>query len=725
MPSEGKRGSVNTATRQAEAPSGVLTRDQLRRMLRWMLLSRELDEAELRLLRQQKVSFSISGAGHEAVQAAAALLLRPGRDWFFPYYRDRALCLGLGLTPLDMLLHAMGRAGDPCSGGRQMPSHWGHPGLNIVSQSSPTGTQFLPAVGAAEVGRIAAKLPAGDDRPAFESDEIVYVSGGEGSVSEGEFYEAICAAAMKSLPVLFLIEDNGYAISVPVEDQTPGGSISWTLRGVEGLRVLEADGLDPIKSYEVLSEAVRHVRVGAGPVLVHAHVTRLSPHSNSDNHADYRSAEELEENLGRDPIRLFETRLLTHGDMTHDELRELHKSVKETVQRAIDEAARDAEPDPMTLEKHLFASAGDSLETDVGPWEGLEYRGPRSAEAPQNGESLTLVEAIRSTLETEMARYPRILVFGQDVADWSQRSDRVENSGKGGVFKATRGLQARFGDHRVFNTALAEAAIVGRAIGMAVRGLRPVVEIQFFDYIWPAMMQIRNELGLMRWRSNGTFSAPVVIRVPIGGYLRGGSVYHSQSAEAVFCHCPGLRVVLPSNARDAVGLLRTAIRSGDPVLFLEHKHLYRQPYTRRPGPGESFRIPFGQAEVVRIGSDATLVTYGALVHRAQVAAERLAADGVELEVIDLRSLKPYDFSTLAESVKKTSRLIVATEETADFGVAAELAARASEELFLHLDAPVKRIGALDLPVAYNAGLEEATLPQTETLVDAVRETVRF
>lgn len=708
---------------QVVSLSGVLDKRDMLRALRWMLLSREIDEAETRLFRQQKAHFAVSASGHEAIQAAAGLLLRPGRDWFFPYYRDRTLALALGLSPESMLLQAMALADDPFSVGRQMPCHWADPALKIVSQSSPTGTQFLPAVGAADVRRLAPHLPPGDDRPEWEDDELVYVSSGEGSTSQGEFFEALNAAILNRLPVLFVIQDNKYAISVPVEFQTPTGSLSRYLRGLAGLRVVETDGLDLARSYLDLSRAVQEVRSGRGPVLVHAHVVRLGSHSNSDDQASYRLRAEIEQEKSQDPIALLEARLLGEGVLNDRELEAFYDDVREEVRQAVLKAEKSPQPDPETLEDHLYAPAPEPLT--------LNHTGGAPTNSvvtlPESDDSrpVTIVEGIRETLATEMERDPRIVMFGEDIADASRKEVLQESKGKGGVFKVTEGLQRRFGEHRVFNSPLAEAAILGRAIGMAARGLRPIVEIQFFDYIWPAMMQIRNELSIMRWRSGGLFSAPVVMRVPTGGYLRGGGPYHSQSAEGIFCQCPGLYVVMPSNAEDAVGLLRTAIRCADPVLFLEHKHLYRQPYARRPYPGSRYQVPFGMAEVVRDGRDLTIVTYGALVHRSVVAARRLAEEGLEVEVIDLRSIKPYDFETVAASVKRTSRLLVVTEESPVFGVGAEIAARVSDELFLDLDAPVRRFGAKEVPVAFSPTLEEATLPQIDDVQRVAREVAQF
>ncbi len=706
-----------------EAKNGLpgLSREKLLRMHRWMLTSREIDDAEVRLQRQGKVFFEISTTGHEAVQAAAGLLLHPGVDWFYPYYRDRTLVLALGISPYEMFLHSMGRREDPCSGGRQMSCHWGSARLHIVSQSSPTGTQYLQAVGSAEAGKIARAMPRCDDRPSSSSYELVYVSGGEGSTSEGEFYESLNSALVRNLPVLYLIQDNKYAISVPVEVQTPGASISKVVKSFPGLHVSEVNGLDPVASYRVLRRAVKHLRQGKGPALVHAHVIRPRSHSNSDDERLYKPPAEraVEESL--DPLRNFETFLTTEGLATAEELRTVRQEVLAELADALRRAEAVPAPAAETALQHLF-SPDEVVTVETTPT-------PATAPAvlsPEEGTSeLTMVEVINRTLHEEMERDPRVVVFGQDVAEVSRSEYLDQVKGKGGVFKVTQGLQRKFGDVRVFNAPIAEANIVGRAVGMAVRGLKPVVEIQFFDYIWPAMMQIRNELALMRWRSNGAWAAPVVIRTPIGGYVRGGAVYHSQTGESIFCHCPGLRVVLPSNAADACGLLRTAIRSSDPVLFLEHKHLYRQSYNRGFLLAADYVIPFGKARTARAGRDLTVVTYGSLVHKSLVAADELARQGVEVEVIDLRSLQPFDFAAVAESVRRTSRVVVASEESESFGVAAEVAARIAGDLFDVLDAPVARVGSLDIPVGYNPTLEEFTLPQVSDLVEAFRRTIKY
>jgi 2-oxoisovalerate dehydrogenase E1 component len=704
-----------THTEHDAGAGAELTSDQLVSAYRTMLLSRRLDDKEIQLKGQNKIFFQISGAGHEAVLTAAGLVLRPSSDWFYPYYRDRALCLHLGVTPAEMLYEAVGAAADPASGGRQMPSHWGNRPLNIVSSSSPTGTQFLQSVGCAEAS-LRAKLLAVTE--GFVQDEVVYVSTGDGATSEGEFWESLSTACNLQLPVVYLVEDNGYAISVPVEVNTPGSSISDLVRSFPGLYVEKVDGCDVIASYGAMSRAVAYARARRGPALVHASVIRPYSHSLSDDERMYRPTEERAADAARDPLTTFPKWLVAEGHLTEAGLATIKTEVDADVLAATDDAL--AQPQPAGDTK-LFAvyspdvdPTGEQFDTEDDP----QY----------SGEPTTMVDLLNGCLRDEMRRDPKILLFGEDVADVSREAYLGEVKGKGGVFKVTWGLQKEFGGARVYNSPLAEANIVGRAIGLATRGFKPVVEVQFFDYIWPAYMQIRDELATMRWRSNNNFSSPVVIRVTYGGYIR-GAIYHSQTGASLFTHCPGLRVICPSTALDANGLLRTAIRCDDPVIFLEHKHLYRQTYNKSKNPGPNFMIPLGKARTVRAGRDVTVVTYGATVQRALVAANRVAegSDGppIDIEVIDLRTLSPWDRETVFASVRRTSRVIVAYEDSLSWGYGSEIAAAIADECFPWLDAPVKRVASSDTFVGYAPQLEDAILPQVEDFVRAYREITAF
>jgi len=710
---------------------------QLIDFYRKMYASRRIDDREIMLKRQQKIFFQVSGAGHEALQVAAAAALRPGYDWVVPYYRDRALCLALGVTAEEMLLQAVGAADDPASGGRQMPAHWGSSKLNIVSTSSSTATQVLHAVGCAEAGRYYARFPEAARKPgkddgvdyrsfhdvAFHGDEVVLTCIGEGSTSQGEFWEALNTASNQKLPVIFLVEDNGYAISVPVEVNTPGGNISRLVANFPNFYFAEVDGTDPEASYHAFVAAVEHCRAGKGPAFVHGHCVRVYSHSESDDDKNYRLKEEREADAMRDPLHKLQMRLLREGILSTGELNELEQEIDEQIAAAAERAVAAALPTVASIPRHIYSEDYDPTRAELVT---EPVKGPQKGAKAGPDADKTMADLINACLRDEMRRDQRILIYGEDVADASRADALKEAKGKGGVFKLTAGLQTEFGPERVFNSPLAEANIVGRAVGYAVRGLKPVVEIQFFDYIWPAVHQMRNELAVMRWRSNGDFRAPVVIRVPIGGYLTGGSIYHSQSGESIFTHIPGLRVVFPSNALDANGLLRTAIRCDDPVLFLEHKRLYREPYGRAPYPGPDYMIPFGKAAITRAGTDVTIVTYGALVPRALQAAQRAEREhGIQTEVIDLRSLSPYDWEAIATSVKKTSRVIVAYEDTKSWGYGAEIAARIADELFEDLDAPVKRVAAMDSFVAYQPVLEDAILPQPEDLLRTIVELRAF
>ena len=727
----GETPSTAARTAMESAPKdGTLTPAQLVAMYRLMYLSRRVDDREIVLKRQQKIFFQISCAGHEAIQVAAAMAMRPGYDWFLPYYRDRALCLALGNTAEEQLMQAVGAASDIASGGRQMPSHWSRTDLHIVSTSSATATQCLHGVGCAEAGRYLRQHAACKDQSqadgadyrayhptSFRDDEVTYIGIGEGSTSQGEFWEALSAAANAKLPVVIVVQDNGYAISTPVEVNTPGGKISKVI-GFPNFHIAEVDGTDIEKSYAAMREAVEWARSGRGPALVHGHVIRPYSHSLSDDEKLYRSKEERNADALRDPISILQMRLLREKILDEEGITALEHQVDEELQRATDAALAAAPPKPESIPLHVYSEVVDPT--------GKAF--DTSPHMAKNGVEHTMADLINHTLHEEMRRDERIVVFGEDVADATRaealRAGKIK--GKGGVFKLTHGLQAEFGDDRCFNSQLAEANIVGRAFGMAVRGLKPIVEIQFFDYIWPAIHQMRNEISVMRWRSNGTWSCPMVIRCPIGGYLTGGSIYHSQSGESIMTHTPGIRVVMPSNALDAAGLLRTAIRCDDPVLFLEHKRLYRETYGRSEYPGHDYMIPFGKAKVVHEGRHLTFVTYGATVPRALQAAKRLKQEkGTEVEVIDLRSLSPYDWETIANSVRKTNRCIVAHEDMRSWGYGAEIAARIGDELFHDLDAPVRRVAGMDTFVAYQPLLEDVILPQPDDFYRAMAELAAF
>ena len=705
--------TLPTQTRSQRLPASAaeIDRERLVAAYRTMLLSRRLDDKEIQLKRQNRIFFQISGAGHEAVLTAAGMLFRSGYDWFFPYYRDRALMLELGMTPNEMLYSAVGAAADPNSGGRQMPSHWGHKALNVVSSSSPTGTQFLQAVGVAEAIWRAKKLGATEG---YQADEIVYVSAGDGTTSEGEFWESLNTACNLQLPIVYLIEDNGYAISVPVEVNTAGGSISKLVSGFPGLLIQEVDGCDLLSSYDVMKKAVDHVRAGKGPAFVHAHVIRPYSHSLSDDEVLYRPPEERDADAARDPINTYPAWLMKAGHATEQEIEKIRAEVDAVVLAATDDALAQEQPAEETIPFGVYSPDVDPTSEQFDTEDDPQF----------SGNETTMVDLLNACLKDEMRRDPRILVFGEDVADASRRQHLGKVKGKGGVFKVTWGLQKEFGDHRVYNTPLAEANIIGRAIGLALRGFKPVVEIQFFDYIWPAYMQLRNELSTMRWRSNNAFAAPVVVRTTYGGYIR-GAIYHSQTGASLFTHCPGLRVVCPATALDANGLLRTAIRCDDPVIILEHKHLYRQTYNKAAHPGPNFMIPFGKAKVVREGTDVTIVTYGATVQRAFTAANQMAEEGISAEVIDLRSLSPWDEERVYASAKKTNRVIVGYEDSLSWGYGGEIAARIADVCFPWLDAPVKRVASADTYVGYAPRLEDATLPQVDDFKKAIAEIARF
>ena len=694
-----------------------LTKKELVGFFQNIYTSRKVDDAEITMKKQSKAFFQISGAGHEGIQTAIASVLKPTYDWFIPYYRDRALCLGLGVTPYEMLCQANGNTGDTASHGRQMPAHWGNKKLNIISKSSCTGTQFLQGVGTAEAGEYLNQIRNMGKKHNinFQDDEVVYVSTGDGTTAQGEFWEGLTTACVNKLPVMFCVEDNGYAISVPVSVQMPEGSISKTLRNFPGLKVIECDGNCPIESYAAAREAEAYIRSKNGPALIHAHVTRPYSHSMSDDQRMYRTEEELAIESVKDVVNSYPETLLQLGLLSEKELSEIKEKINKQVRDAIDKAITTPWPAKETALDHLFSPHH--------PIDGVEFNNQSKVTGK---EDVPMAQAINSVLRSEIKKNPLIRMFGEDVADFTE-IEKYEKGlkGKGGVFKISSGVQKAGIENQVFNSPLAEANIIGRAIGMAMRGLKPVVEIQFFDYIWTAFMQLKNEMATTRYRSGGDFKCPMVVRVPIGGYLRGGSIYHSQCGESIFTHIPGICVAFPSNAYDAAGLLRTAIRSDDPVLFLEHKHLYYQGYNRTGELSDDHMIPFGQARMAREGTDATVVCWGALVQKSIDAAKKLEAEGYSVEVIDARTLVPFDMDTVKKSLLKTNRLLIAHEETKTSGFAGEIAARVNEECFEALDAPIKRVTALDSHCAYCPDLEEVILPQTENVYTELKKLLEY
>jgi 2-oxoisovalerate dehydrogenase E1 component len=719
MSSKKKFKSLSGEEKLKLAKKYKLKKEDLVSLLRNIFVSRKLDDAEISMKKQSKAFFQISGAGHEAVLSAAAMAMKPKYDWFIPYYRDRALCTGLGVTPYEMLCQANGNVGDTASHGRQMPAHWGNVNLNIVSKSSCTGTQFLQACGIGEAGEFLTGLAANGETlegMEFHDDEVVYTSCGDGTTSQGEFWEGMTTACVNKLPVLFHVEDNGYAISTPTFVQTPGGSISNAMKEFPSLKVIECDGNCPIESYAAFVDAVKHIRKKKGPVLVHSHVTRPYSHSLSDDQSMYRTTEELEEEKKIDCFVSYPETLIKTGMMNREEIDALLAEVSAEIREAMTKAIATEWPKPEDSLKHVFSEDVDISSNDFDTTPTLEGK-----------DDIPMAGAINAVLKNEFAANPLLRMFGEDVADFSQleKLDNPDLNGKGGVFKVTSGVQRASKENQVFNSPLAEANIIGRAIGMAMRGIKPVVEIQFFDYIWTAYMQLKNEMATTRYRSGGDFKCPMVVRVPIGGYLRGGAMYHSQCGESLFTHIPGICVAYPSNAADAAGLLRTAIRSDDPVMFLEHKHLYYQGYNRTADTGSEYMIPFGKARIAREGTDATVVTWGALVQKSLEAAKRLNNEGFSVEVIDLRTLAPFDMDAIIKSLSKTNRLLVAHEETKTSGFAGEIAARVNEECFESLDAPILRVATMDTHIPYCPTSEDYVLPQIDDVYNQLKKLLSY
>ncbi|MEX0680229.1 MAG: dehydrogenase E1 component subunit alpha/beta [Balneolales bacterium] len=663
----------------------LFSKEELMQVYRDMLLVRRLDEKMFILLKQGRGHFHVGCTGHEAVQLAAASVLKKREDWAIPYYRDLAFSIGFGLTSRDILSAHLSKVTDP-SGGRQMPSHFNSREHRIVSVSSAIGSQFLPALGIAQGSRY------------LNKNEIAYISSGEGATSQGVFFELLNWATLSKAPVVIVIQDNKYAISVPVEEQTSNKSISKTVRGFENLDIYEVDGTDYFNSHAALKKAVDHARSGAGPSLVHAHVVRLIPHSSSDDQNKYRDAEELDNERLYDPLEKFSQRLISSGVASPDDLSRMREEVYDQVERDTEWCSRQKDPNPKDVLMHVLSETPPPIE--------YEKNG-------SSGDNIVLVDAINHAMIEEMERDDKVVVFGQDVA-----------GRKGGVFTATRGLTKKFGQLRCYNTPLSESSILGTACGLAVRGLKPIAEIQFGDYIWPGMEMLKNQIDSIRYRSNNQFSAPMVIRVPIGGYIHGG-LCHSQNIESTFSHFPGFMVVMPSNAADAKGMLKTAIRSDNPILFLEHKALYRQGYARRPEPDADYLVPLGKASVIRKGTDATIVTYGALVQKAVSAAKLYSSRGFELEVIDIRTMLPLDSATILESVKKTNRLMVLHEDYKFMGFGAEIAAQIADRAFAYLDAPIKRVAARFAPIPYATALEDIVLPNDNDIRQALDELIHY
>ena len=660
------------------------TKKQILDIYSKMALSRRLDEKMLILLKQGKSFFHIGASGHEAAQLAAASAMRPGEDWAYPYYRDAAFCIGLGMTSREQLLCFLAKADDPNSGGRQMPQHYGHKALRIVSQSSPTGTQFLQAVGCA----MAQKME--------KTKDVVYVSAGEGTTSQGDFHEALNWASNAKAPVIFHIQDNEYAISTHKSEQTADSIYAMTA-GYKNLSRYDVNGTDYFETNLAFKQAVERARKGKGPSLIVSNVVRLLPHSSSDDQRKYRTEDDLAEDRKRDPLTVLKDQCILDKIISKKEFEKVCNEIETQVDSDAEWADAQDHPDVDTVLEHIY-----SVDTAVD-----------EPEINAIAEKIVIVDAINHALKEEMVRNDKMVIYGQDIAD-----------PKGGVFTATKGLSDDFGSDRVFNSPLAESSIVGTAIGMAVAGYKPVVEIQFGDYIWTAMMQIRNELATMRYRSNNDWTCPVVIRVPVGGYIH-GALYHSQSIDGFFIHIPGIYLAYPSNAADAKGLLKMACRMNDPVIFMEHKGLYRQGYATTEEPGEDYVLPFGKVRVVAEGEELTIITWGAMVQKSLEAVTELGLHEGTVEIIDLRTLNPLDLVAIETSLKKTGKALVIYEDNLTNGPGAEISALIADRYFEFLDGPVRRVATKDSPVPYNWFLEEKVLPQTSDVAEAIKELLEY
>lgn len=658
-------------------------------------LGRRLDEKAALYLKMAKGwSYHAPFAGHDGIQLALGKIFRPGKDYLFPYYRDMLTSLAAGVTVEEIIANGLSKDADVAGGGRHMSNHFAKISIGLQNSSSCTGNHSQQAVG---TGRSIRK---------YAGDEVVYCSTGDSTTSEGYYYEAVNGADREKLPVIFVIQNNKYGISVPLKDQTSNETVSDNFKGFPNLKIIECDGRDPMASYRALEEARAYVLTGKGPAMVHADCDRIGSHSNSDNHELYRPAEDFAAMKGRDPLPRMRATLIANSIATDEELLVLEEANKQAIFAAADVV--EALPDP----------AGSSYSEFLVPPSVVDYsdnsesRYVNDPSAPQ----LTFREGINTALIEEFRRNPNTFLFGQDVASHKKQ----------GIFNVCKGLLDEFGNDRVWNAPIAEDFIVGTANGMCRyrKDIRVVVEgAEFADYFWPAMEQLI-ECTHDYWRTRGQFAPNMVIRLASGGYIQGG-LYHSQNLEGTFTTLPGLRVVIPAFADDAIGLMRNAIRSEGITMYLEPKFLYNYRPTSASMPADDFIIPFGKAKVRRAGTDVTVVSYGTAVHWSLQAAERLATEGISVEVIDLRSLAPWDKEMVLESVCRTGRCVVAHEDKKTAGFGGEIASTITEELFRYLDAPVVRVGSKDTPVGFAKSLEAAILLNVDDVIGAIRSTARF
>jgi 2-oxoisovalerate dehydrogenase E1 component len=679
------------------------------RIAKLVLISRTMDLVEETELYPQKlIPYQFSARGHELAQILLGSLLTHRHDGVGAYYRSRPLLLTLGLTLEDAMAAPLAKSGG-FSDGRDIGVV-----CNLPSRGSPTvlpmggdvGSQYTPTAGWAQAILYHANVLKDDSY----AGAIAVVLGGEGSVATNGFWSSLTIATTLRLPMLFYIEDNGYALSVPSEKQTPGGNIARNLASFANLKIFQCDGTAPSEAAVSLKEAVDWVRARKGPALIRLTVPRLCGHSAQDTQA-YKNPALLAEEKARDPLyRLYKH--LVPALFTEDEWKELETTAQRTVKKALAAALARAEPNPEGVRRHLSCESNEDGSMDVQAQGGLAASGHRFPKVsvtpePEPGRT-TMLEAIRRTLESELRSNPKVLVFGEDVGL------------KGGVHAATMGLQKAFGQERVFDTSLSEEGIIGRAVGMALAGLMPVAEIQFRKYADPATEQLNN-CGTLRWRTANRFAAPIVVRMP-GGFYKCGDPWHSVSGEVTWLHGLGWRLAYPSNAEDAVGLLRSAMRGNDPTIFFEHRALLDGAWARRPYPGDSYVLPFGVARTIQEGEALTIVTWGAMVERSEQAARET---GASIEIIDLRTLSPWDKEAVLASVEKTRRCLIVHEDTLTAGFGAEIAAFVSREAFLSLDAPVERLATPDVPLPYNVGLMNAILPDVSQIAEKIRELIAF